>query len=343
MRDALCFSCIIPPMRKIILFLIFFLASGLVLFSFGELENTWETLHKSDFRFMGLAILLMLAWTVSDALGYRSLFRLMEVKESLWHLVLLSSAANFINVVAPSGGFGGMAVFIDDAGRRKYPRGMAAAAAALHLFLDYAAFMVVLGMGWVVLIRRNDLKMGEVTASFIMLVLFIGLGGFIYIGSHSGERLGRVLAWFARHLNQILWPFVRRDYLHEETARVFSMEVAEGFSILRVRRRGALVPLLFALASKALQTLILLMTFLAFDVVFSAGTVVAGFASYYLFLIVSPTPSGIGVVETLLPLALKSLNVPWEQAVVVTLTYRSLTFWLPLLVGAISFRILQRE
>lgn len=329
-------------MRKIFIILVFFLASGLVLFSFGELENTWETLQKSDIRFMGLAILLVLAWTVSEALGYRSLFRLMDVKESARHLVLLSSAANFINVIAPAGGFGGMAVFIDDAGRRKYPRGMAAAAAALHLFLDYAAFMVILGMGWVVLIRRNDLQPGEITASFIMLALFIGLGIFIYIGSHSGEQLGRVLAWFARHLNQILWPFMRRDYLHEKTARIFSMEVAEGLSILRVQRRGVLVPLLFALAGKTLQTLILLMTFLAFDVAFSAGTVVAGFASYYLFLIVSPTPSGIGIVETLLPLALKSLNVPWEQAVVVTLTYRSLTFWLPILVGAISFRILQR-
>lgn len=330
-------------MRKILLILVFFLASGLVLFSFGELENTWETLQKSDFRFMGLAILLVMTWTVSDALGYRSLFRLMDVKESLRHLILLSSAANFINVVAPSGGFGGMAVFIDDAGRRKYPRGMAAAAAALHLFLDYAAFMVVLGMGWVVLIRRNDMKPGELTASFIMLALFIGLGIFIYIGSHSGEQLGRVLAWFARRLNQISRLFARRDCFHEETAKIFSVEVAEGLSILRVRRRGVMVPFLFALTSKTLQTLILLVTFLAFDVIFSAGTVVAGFASYYLFLIVSPTPSGIGIVETLLPLALKSLNVPWEQAVVVTLTYRSLTFWLPLLAGAISFRILQRE
>lgn len=330
-------------MRKILIILVFFLASGLVLTSVGELENTWKTLQKSDFGFIGLCILLVAAWTASDALGYRSLFRLMDVKESLWRLVLLSSAANFINVVAPSGGFGGMAVFIDDAGRRKYPRGMAAAAAALHLFLDYAAFMVVLGLGWVVLIRRNDLEMGEITASFIMLALFIGLGIFIYIGSRSGEQLGRLLTWFARRLNRILFPFMRRNYLKEETARVFSMEVAEGLSILRVRRHGVMVPLLFALASKTLQTLILLMTFLAFDVAFSAGTVVAGFASYYLFLIVSPTPSGIGVVETLMPLALRSLNVPWEQSVVVTLTYRSLTFWLPLLVGAISFRLLQRE
>ncbi|PWH12407.1 MAG: hypothetical protein DDG60_13335 [Anaerolineae bacterium] len=337
------FSCIMPSMRKIILILIFFLASGLVLFSFGELENTWKTLHRSDFRFMGLAIVLVVAWTVSDGLGYQALFRLMGVQERLWRLILLSSAANFINVVAPSGGFGGMAVFIDDAGRRKYPRGMAAAAAALHLFLDYGAFMVVLGMGWVVLIRRNDLDAGEMSASFLMLGLFLALGVFIYIGSHSGEQLGRILAWLARQINRLLWPLVRRDYLSEETARVFSREVAEGLAILRVQRRGVLLPLVFALSSKALQTLILLLTFLAFDVAYSAGTIVAGFATYYLFLIISPTPSGIGVVETLLPLALRSLNVPWEQSVVVTLTYRGLTFWLPLLAGGVSFRVLQQK
>lgn len=330
-------------MRKIIVILIFFLASGLVLFSFGELENTWKTLHQSDFRFIGLAIVLVAAWTLSDSMAYRALFRLMGVQERLGRLVLLSTAANFVNVVAPSGGFGGLAVFIDDAGRRKYPRGMAAAAAALHLFLDYAAFMVVLGLGWVVLLRRKNLDGAEMTASFLMLALFLALGAFIYIGSRSGEQLGRLLAGLARIINRLLWPLMRRDYLNEETARVFSHEVAEGLSIVRRRRRGVLVPVSFALLSKALQTVILLVTFLAFDVAWSAGTIVAGFATYYLFLIISPTPSGIGVVETLLPLALRSLNVPWEQSVVVTLTYRGLTFWLPLLAGAAAFRVLQRD
>jgi hypothetical protein len=213
---------------------------------------------------------------------------------------------------------------------------------ALHLFLEYAAFMVILGLGWAVFIRRNDLKPGEITASFIMFGIFIGLGVLIYIGSRSGEQLGRVLAWLSRQLNRLVWPFTHKEYFREVAAKEFGMEVAVGLSILRVRHRGAVLPFLFAVLSKTLQTLILLATFLAFDVVFSIGTIVAGFASCYLFLIVSPTPSGIGVVETLLPLTLKSLNVPWEQAVVVTLTYRGITFWLPLLVGGISFRVLQR-
>jgi uncharacterized membrane protein YbhN (UPF0104 family) len=48
-------------------------------------------------------------------------------------------------------------------------------------------------------------------------------------------------------------------------------------------------------------------------------------------------------VETLLPLALTSLGVAWEDAVIITLTYRGITFWIPLILGGISFRLLQRE
>jgi hypothetical protein len=126
-------------------------------------------------------------------------------------------------------------------------------------------------------------------------------------------------------------------------AREFAEELASGLSILREQHRGLLEPFLWALASKTLQILILMLTFLSFGVEFSTGTIIAGFATAYLFLVISPTPSGIGVVEGLLPLALTSLRVPWEAAVIVTLAYRGLTFWLLLLVGAIAFRILQRE
>lgn len=330
-------------MRKIFLILFFFVAIAIAILSLGELERTWRTLRHSDIRFMALAIVLLLGWTLNDASGYRSLYRLMDVREDFWHLVLLSSSTSFINVVAPSGGFGGVAVFVDDAGKRGLPRGLAAAVGALYLFLDYTAFMVILGLGWAVYIRRNDLKPGEITASFIMLGIVIGLGTLIYIGSHSGEKLGRILAWMSRQVNRVLWPFRHSEYFHEIAAHEFGVEVAEGLSILRVKHRGILIPFSFATSGKILQTLILGMTFLAFGVSFSLGTIVAGFASAYLFLIVSPTPYGIGVVETLLPLALTSLSVPWEDAVIITLTYRGITFWIPLILGGISFRILQRE
>jgi uncharacterized protein (TIRG00374 family) len=84
-------------------------------------------------------------------------------------------------------------------------------------------------------------------------------------------------------------------------------------------------------------------TFLALGTPFSVGTLVGGFSIGYLFLIVSPTPSGLGVVEGILPVALNTLRVKWEAAVLITLVYRAVTFWFPLAVGAVAFRILQRE
>jgi uncharacterized membrane protein YbhN (UPF0104 family) len=48
-------------------------------------------------------------------------------------------------------------------------------------------------------------------------------------------------------------------------------------------------------------------------------------------------------VEGIMPLALSSLRVPWEQAVIITLAYRGITFWIPLAVGAFALRILERE
>jgi hypothetical protein len=70
---------------------------------------------------------------------------------------------------------------------------------------------------------------------------------------------------------------------------------------------------------------------------------VGGFSIGYLFLIVSPTPAGVGVVESILPVALNSLRVPWAAAVLITLVYRGITFWFPLAVGGIAFRLLERQ
>jgi uncharacterized protein (TIRG00374 family) len=101
--------------------------------------------------------------------------------------------------------------------------------------------------------------------------------------------------------------------------------------------------MLYAFANKTLMMLIFATTFMAFNVPFTAGTIIGGFAISYLFLVVSPTPSGIGIVEGIMPLALSSLRVPWSQAIIITLAYRGITFWFPLGVGAIAFRMLERE
>ena len=89
--------------------------------------------------------------------------------------------------------------------------------------------------------------------------------------------------------------------------------------------------------------LILAVIFLAFNVPFSFGTIVAGFSLGYLFWIISPTPSGIGFVEGALTLGLTSMNVPLGAAAVIALAYRGVTFWFPMLIGMLAFRWLFKK
>lgn len=58
-----------------------------------------------------------------------------------------------------------------------------------------------------------------------------------------------------------------------------------------------------------------------------------------LFLVISPIPMGIGVVEGVMALVTISLGVPGEAATVITLAFRGLPFWLPF---AISFMLLRQ-
>jgi hypothetical protein len=83
---------------------------------------------------------------------------------------------------------------------------------------------------------------------------------------------------------------------------------------------------------------VLFLVFMAFKVPVTLGTLVAGFSIGNLFNIVSPTPSGIGIVEGTLTLALASLHVPLAAATVVALAYRGIVFWLPLFLGMVTFR-----
>jgi uncharacterized protein (TIRG00374 family) len=327
-------------MRKFIVILVLFLGGALVILSFGELKTIVETLQKANLWFLLLALLLQTSWFVISGFTFNSIYHLLELKESIQKLTLLAAASNFINVVAPSAGMGGVVVFIDDANRRGYSTGKVTVAGALYILFDYVAFLGVLTLGLIVLVRRNDLDPSEIIASIVMFAIAIGLAFFLYLGARSADKLGKALAWTARLINRIAHPFFHREYINVARSYTFAHEMAESLSSLPKRWQSLISPLLWSIANKALMMAILVASFLSFDVPFSVGTIIGGFSISYLFLVVSPTPSGIGVVEGIMALALDSLNVEWSQAVVITLVYRAITFWVPLGVGALVFRSL---
>jgi uncharacterized protein (TIRG00374 family) len=327
-------------MRKFLLALILFLTVSFIITRTADIQAVIATLQQGDWRFLLMGFLLMLASIVVQALVFKAIYRGLGIKESLKSLLPVVSSAYFLSTIAPSGGVSGMAIFVVEADRRGYSPARAAVAGALYILFDYAAFICVLILGLIVLFRRNNLNAGEIIATVLLLALMIGLFTLVFLGLRSEKAFSKVLIWLAHRANRILKPFVHRDYLSENRAGEFAHEASGGLHEIARETSQLIRPFAFALARQTLQVSILFMMFLAFQVPVSPGTVIAGYSISALFLIISITPQGLGVIEGILPLVLKSMYVQLGAGTVITLAYRSFTLWIPFAIGAIAFRLL---
>jgi uncharacterized protein (TIRG00374 family) len=282
-------------MRRFLTGLILLLAVYILISRLTEVQEVAETLREGSLLWLGLALLLQLGWLGNIALMYQAIYRLLGMPGSLWQLLPLAVTSNFINTAAPSGGVGGMAIFINDARRRGTSAARVTIAGVLYVLFDYFGFLCVLAGGLVVLFARNHLTGVEITASLILVLSAAALAGLLLLGVVSSRNFARVLIGSARTVNA--HPILRRPYLSEARAMQFAIEASEGLSALRTDWRDYLLPAGLSLLGKACLIGILFLTFVAFQVPAEVGTLVAGFSIGFLFTIVSPTPSGIGIVE----------------------------------------------
>ncbi len=324
--------------RKLLFAFVLLLGIYFIIGQFSEVQNVVETLQRGNLRFVLLATGLELLWMFNVAASYQAIYRALGMREELKMLFTMAAAANFVNIVAPSVGVGGLAVFVSQSKHRDYSPARAAIAGALYLFFDYVGFLTLLALGIIVLIRRNNLTVVEITASAALVLVALVVGTLLYLGMRSQKAFEKALVFLARLTNRILRPFLHRDYLQETRAHAFAHDAVAGLHQIRQNPQNLLRPVLLAFTNKVLLTTVLWMVFLAFDVPLSIGTLVSGSAIAYLFTIVSPTPSGVGVVEGALTLMLHSMYVPLEAAAVIALAFRGFTFWLPLGIGMIAFR-----
>ena len=330
-------------MRKFFFILFIFLGAAFVYLSFGEIGSIVDTLKRGNLWLILLALIIQCGWFILAGSMIHALYRVVGLDETLKKMSLLFAAGTFISTIMPSAGMGAVAVFLSEAKRTGQSTGKVTVASMLYILTDYIAFLCVLALGLIVLFRRGNLDATELLASAIMLSIASLLAFLLYLGSKSEIRLGDALSRIAQFLNRLAYPVLRREYLSEAKMRNYAHDMAEDLRALPQRWRTLIKPFLFAFANKMLLMGVLTVIFLAFRIPFSAGTIIGGYSITYLFTVISPTPSGIGIVEGVMPLALSSMNVPWSQAVIATLAYRGITFWFPLGVGAWALRVLHMD
>lgn len=333
--------------RRYIFFFALLLLFIFIFTRLSEVEEVADSMQQGDWRWLGLALLAHFISLVNVGVSLHVIYHLLGVEESFIRLTVLSITANFLNAVAPTAGISGMSAFLEDARQTGHNPGRVTTAMALYALFDYFSILFMLALGLIALFRRNQLTTTEIIASLIYVLLVISLVTILYLGMRSEKKLHQFLGWLSRFGNKVSNLIIHKNLYDAERAYKFVHEFAhdinEGLREVRHSPNGLILPVFLSLTNKIFLIMVLAFIFLAFGQPITLGTLIGGWSIGYLFRIVSPIPTGLGFVEGAMTLTLTSLRVSFANAVVITLAYRGITFWVSLGYGLIAFRFLSRS
>ena len=324
--------------RRWLLIILTVLFLWLVISRFIELEQLRNTLAQGKWGWVLAAILAQMAYYLVFSGSYQAAFYTVEISTRISELLPLTLGSLFVNVVVPAGGAAGAALFSDDLARRGRPAARAATGVLLQLIADFSAFTLLLIPGMIYLFVQHDLKVYEIIAAVILLLVTIGLCAILLLGLWKPTWLQRLFDWSQRTANWLFGKLNRSLSLSSDWAERNAQEFNAAASAV-LRHPGRLViTIAVAFAAHIIDILTLYLIFLAFNQPIGPGALAAGYAVGILFWIISITPQGIGVVEGVMVLVFTSLGISATVATTVTLAFRGLTFWIPMLLGFVAIR-----
>jgi uncharacterized protein (TIRG00374 family) len=323
-------------MRKIIYAILILLTIYYVSTHYEELKQVLEVFGEGDGRWLWAAVGVQILWMVNIAAAFQACYDIMGVKERLARLVVLTSAAIFVNVVVPTYGIGTVAVLVTDGYQRGRPAGKVWTAVFIYTLFDYLGFMVVLLPAMIILDQLGAMNIVFITAGLFAAAVALVLVAMTFLGIWSETKMVGTVSALVTLVNKALHSFLRRDLIHLLRAKIFAHEISDGLGQIRRAPRSLLAPGALALSRKVLMMTILYFVSKAFHHPLSLDILLATFGISYLFSVASLTPSGVGIVEGAMVVTLVTLNVPLATAVAIALAYRGITLWLRLAYGGLA-------
>jgi uncharacterized protein (TIRG00374 family) len=303
-----------------------------------ELLTLTRTVSAADPRLVALAVALQATYFLCWGALYRRSFAVAGVAGRLGDTVATLLCAVFLNLVVPSAGAAGATLFVDDAARRGESAARATAGVVVCWASDLAALATVfaLGVGW--LLATVGLAPERLAITAVLWLLVVGSSALLVAGLWHPRRLHGLLAGMRAVAARVATRFARRPPLADDWAERVGEEFAQVSTGLRAHPSRLAGTYTAALLMHAVNLASLCAVFLVFGQRAPLGAIAAGYGLGLAVWIFSPMPQGVGVVEAAMALVYAGLGIPASTATAIALTYRGLTFWLPLVVGFAMLR-----
>ena len=254
-----------------------------------------------------------------------------------WFSVVTTQlAGNAFNRITPGGGATGTALQANMLGDAGFGVAHAATALTVQSVLSTAAIVALPVLALPFIIAGTQVPSGLLQAFWIgipVFVLMIGIGIAVFVADRPLLALGRGVAWARCKL--------RRDATYDAG---LAGRLLEGRDQIRteIGPRWALA-VGASLSRWLFEYGVLLLTLLGLSADPNPALVLLAFVAASMLGLLPFTPGGLGFVEAGLAATLALAGISTGDALVATLVYRLLTFWLPIPLGGIAAYVFRRR
>jgi len=273
-----------------------------------------------------------IVWQAGFYLVYSRVFQLaMRIYGVNWRLVKIAPlllGSIFINLAAPSGGLAGAGLFAKEAKKENQSGVGAMAGYLLVAVMEFVSLLGFLLLSFVFLRLKRLLYWYEIIAGLIFLGLTIIFMLILWLAANHSRKLH---PWLLRWQK---WRKLKSNWAFKTTN-----ELSQMTGLIKEKPRQVWRLLITTAVMHGVNAVGFFLIFLAAGKVLGIEQGLIGYSLTILFLVVSVTPQGVGVVEGLMPVIMSSLGVNLDIAVLGVLGFRVLSLWLPAILGMISLNV----
>ena len=288
----------------------------LVLPKLAQVGSGWQALQSADWAWLPVIIAASALTYLASA---AALIGSVPIWLPVWPTVLTQAASSFINRVSPAN-IGGMALNARFLQKSGVPPAAGVAAVGVNSLVGALVHVVMLVVFAAVAGHALAQAFKLPSASKLLLVLAVAAA---LVGIVLATRKGRRFA-ATRLLKGARSAFASLRSVAASPARLTLL--VGGSSLITLAYIGGLAASVEAFGGGV--------GFAALAVVYLGASAIAA---------ASPTPGGLGAIETALIAGLTGVGMSSGAAVSAVLTYRLSTYWLPVIPGWVCLRVLQRR
>jgi len=311
---------------------------ALVITQFNNIKRLSTTLVQGQPQWLAAAVLLQILFYLVYSVQYKLGFETVGVESKVSELLPVLFASIFLKAVVPSGGISALAVFIDDAARRGQSPARAAEGALLVLVADLATMVPLIIYGLAYLAAQRILQGYQAIASALYILFISALTGFLLLGRYQPHRLRQIFEWAQDRINWLASLVKRPPLLRPDWAIGQAAEYCGAACDIADHPRPLIRTLGIAFGAHLINLTSLFAVSLAYLHPLTLGELLAAFSMDIVFSVINIIPHGLGVAEGVMALVLISLGVAATDAVTITIIFRGLNVWLPLLIGFFFLR-----